>query len=242
MKKPIEYLIVLRKYEIVIASAIVLVVIIVLVGIYLKPNLSKAQQIFLKQNELNTRLSNLKKKASSLSTLDQQYYKENLPKLNRVLPFDKDFVSLFSTFDKLQEKTGIFIIRTDFKLDKTSNNPSANLSNIEKSGVRTLTMTLEILGNKSAVVQFLDSIDDLSGRVITIENAAINLKENDNVAVTLKSQAYYYSGAKKASIEIPLPQLNETELKILESIASNVEIIPSDEQEEFIVGKEDLFN
>jgi len=239
MKKLPNYLVSLRKYEILIASTLVLVVVLILASIFLKPNYLKAQEIYLEQKKVSAQLASLKKKANSLASIDSGYYKDNLVKLTQVLPLDKDFVSLFATFDMLQAKTGAIIMHTEFELESISST-SGNLSTREIRS-QTLPMKLEVLGDETALLQFLDLLDDLSGRIITVDNTALTLQEDGLILALLTAQAYYNTPTKTVGIDSPLPEISKSDMETLERIASSVIILPAEDSDEVSVGKENLF-
>jgi len=242
MKKKSDYLTILRRYEILIASALVIVVVIVLSWNILIPNLFKSKEIYLQQKQISAQLDSLRKKSNALSKLDKDYYKETLVKLTQVLPIDKDFVSLFAAFDLLQSKTGALIINTQFQLENTSSGPSG-VNQRETVSTKTIPMKLEIIGDETAILLFLDSVDDLAGRIMTIENTHLTLKEDGLVGAQLTAAAHFNPApGRAASLETPLPTIGKTELETLEKIASSVVIIPPADPQEVSLGKEDLFN
>ncbi|MBI3955524.1 hypothetical protein HY338_03700, partial [Candidatus Gottesmanbacteria bacterium] len=117
MKKPINYyLYKIKKYEIIGVSSLVVLVVIALSYSFLLPNFRKAREIYSKQRELRTRLTILRKKAELLSSIDGKVYQDNINKLTSILPGSKDYVSLFNTFDNMQLKSGVTILRTDLQL------------------------------------------------------------------------------------------------------------------------------
>jgi len=106
----------LRKYEILIASTLVIITVIILTYIFLIPNIYKATKMSNDQKSLRIRISSLKKKDNNLSSIDFTKYSNALPKVYKVLPLTKDYVSFFLRFDELQSNTGITLDSTTFQL------------------------------------------------------------------------------------------------------------------------------
>ena len=60
-----------KKYEIILASLLVIIIVIFLSIYLLLPNFDKVQQIFLQQSKVGKKLQELKKKETILVSLDQ---------------------------------------------------------------------------------------------------------------------------------------------------------------------------
>lgn len=243
MKYSLSFLATLRKYEIIIAGIVVFFVVIGLSILFLLPNFAKAQMIFSQQRQLEKRLVVLKTKDRLLSSFDYQYYKENMPKISQVLPLFKDYVSLFNTFDALQVKTGVVILRTELQLGVISTS-SANLARNAGNNATALPIALEVNGNASQLQSFMQSLTDLTGRILTIDEVQLNFKEGDLLQARLTSKAYFYSPPTTiGGVASPLSPLNSSLDALLKKIAENP-LPPSEEDEvkDIVVGKKNLFN
>ncbi|MBI4990998.1 hypothetical protein HZB96_02780 [Candidatus Gottesmanbacteria bacterium] len=242
MKKSKDYLNFIRQYEILIASSAVVLLVFILSYVLLLPNFSRANTIFREQRTLSGRLDNLKKKDSALVALDYQYYKDNFPKISKVLPENKDYVSLFSTFDDLERKTGVSIVRTDFALGVVSTD-SGRLTRSPTSLAFLLPINVEMVGGLSQLRNFIKSLNDFSGRFITIDQIQWNKKGEGIFLLSLGGKAYFYPlPSTLGSIDSPLPKIERIGENILARI-SQIQLVSESESDldKITVGKKDLF-
>ena len=242
MKRPIDFLSILRKYEIIIASVVIIIVILILTYFILLPNFVAAKNISDQQNLLQKRLTALQKKDKALSELNYQYYKDNFPKLSRILPESKDFISLFDRFDVLQSKTQVIVAKTDFQLGVVSTS-AADLARAPGMNAVVIPMTFEVSGNTSSIKQFIESLTDLSGRLITTDSIRLIFKEENLIQANFAGRAYFYPlPTVIGGIDAPLAKLDDKSSEVLAKIAQTS---PSGMEEEKVilpVGKKDLFN
>lgn len=208
----------LKKYEVIISSLVVMSVVIILVFSLLLPNFTRAAQIYDNQKILSARLKQLKMKDLSLSQLHADTFTEILPRTFQVVPFSKDFVSLFTRFDQLQSETGVTILRTDFQLGVVSTN-SASLAKQSVKGTLLIPMTVEILGTKDQTQQFITDLIDLTGRLITVTNIDWHAKESGQLQTVINGDAYFsLLPTTLGSIDSPLPALDKTKQDMLDKI------------------------
>lgn len=233
---------IIRQYEIMLASGTCLVIVFILANIFLFPNFSRVQKIYRGQQELKKRTTLLLSKDSRLSTLDFKFYKEVYPKLVEILPEEKDYVSLFSTFDSLEQKTGVTVLRTDFQLGAISTT-SAKLTKHKESSAYIVPLTVEVLTDTSSLKNFFETLNSFSGRLITIESASWSIKENGNAQALLAGYAFFYPPPSVlASIDSPLPKIQKSQEEILMRVAQ-MEVEPKvvEEAEKVKIGKKNLF-
>lgn len=242
MKKDLSLAALVRNNEIIIASGLIILVVIILTLYFLLPNYFKANQIFSQTGQLRSKLSVLNKKDELLGKIDANFYKDTFPKVRQILPNEKDFVSLFYTFDTLQFKAGVTISRTEFQFGVISTS-SGTLAKASGTAAFTIPMTIEVSGEKGQIKKFLDSLTDLSGRMITVENVQWNFKTENEVSVLINGLAYYYPlSGTIGSIDTSLPELNSQQTDIQKAIAENVVLVKDDVEEANIkTGKKDLF-
>ena len=233
----------IKNNEILLVSGLVILIVIVLTSSLLIPNFYNANKIYSQTGELRTRLGKLNIKENQLSGIDANFFKETYPKMNVVLPGDKDYVSLFSTFDTLQEKTGVTIARTEFQFGVISTS-SGNFARAPGTSAYVVPMSIEVKGNKSQIKRFIESLTDLSGRIMTVENVDWNFKSRQDVNTLISGLAYFYPRPLTiGSVESPLPLIDEKQSEIHKSISEKVvlfqeEDLPTDIQ----TGKKDLFH
>lgn len=232
----------IKKYETVISSVAIILFVIFLSIQLLMPNIQKINEILNQREELKQKLSKLQKKEKILSSLDQQYYKENFPKLSLSLPETKDFVLLFTTFDQLQTKTGVSILRTDFQLGTLSTN-SATFKLGKTMDIYKIPLNLKIAGGIDQIIQFLDSLSDFSGRLITLDSIRLEINDDGNIIAMLDGNAYFYPlPSAIGSIDSPLPEMSQSQADIMGLVSRISLVIPQEAKAENIpVGVQNLF-
>lgn len=241
MNKTVDYISYFRRYEFLIASAVVILVVFLLSFVLLLPNFNRANTIFRQQADLKQRLDNLKKKDSALVSVDYQYYKDNFGKVSLVLPESKDYVSLFSTFDALEQKFGVSVVRTDFQLGVVSTN-SAKLSKAPNSAAFLLPINIEVMGKLPQLLNFIKALSDFSGRFMTLSAAQWTQKGENILLLTLSGKAYFYPlPTTLGSIDTPLPKIDKQTEEILTKIAQIQLSSDAQDLDKVAVGKKDLF-
>ena len=240
-KKNISFLI--KQYEFAVTTAIVLVVVFLLVIKLLIPNLIKISQINSDSKKLKANIQLVEKKDKILTTIDDGNLQNNFVKLNYVMPASKDYVLLFSTLDELQKKTGVEITRTDFELGTVSTT-SGRLKKNNTSNSNMIPISFEILGTIDQIRLFINSLSDLSGRLITINSIKLEVSEIGLVKASMNGNTYYNPLPKTlGKVESPIPEFNKNYEEIFKSITENqypVEVI-SETGEDIQIGKENLF-
>lgn len=232
----------LKQYEIIVISCIVIIVLIILSFNYLIPNINKASEISSQYKDLQSKINSLKVKDDSLTALDQQYFKDNFPKIGIILPENKDFVSLFDTFDTLEKKTGVSITRTNFQLGIVSTGSAKLVKPVSGSSMN-ITISLGIVGNVAEIKKFLTELRSLTGRLITIEKLDWVNKGGDSIEMGLLGKAFYSPyPSTLGSVSSPLPKINPKQEEILTKISKN-KIAADDESDgqSVSVGKKNLF-
>lgn len=238
--KQIDLLTILKKYELLIASGTVIVFVVLLSALFLFPNFAKAQEIFSKKAQLATKLSQLTAKEKMLASLDQEFYNKTFPKIAQVFPQSRDYLSLFSRFDTLQERTGVSIVRTDFQLGIVSTN-SAQIAQGGGNAIP-VAMSFEVLGAPTQIQKFLESLRDLTGRFISVEDIQVTFRENEALQATFNGYAYFYVlPGTIGRIDAPIPVLDKEREALLTTIAKNQLAISEEGIETGSVGKKDLF-
>lgn len=232
----------IRQYEIVIASNLVIIVVLILANSFIAPNMKKAAQISRQENVLKKQLAFLKEKHAALSKLDKNSYQNNFSKMNVILPDTKDYVSLFNTFDKLETQNQVSITRTGFQLGIVSTS-SAKLTKAVNSSAYVLPLNISVVGNLPSIQNFLISLKDLSGRLITLEKLDFVFNINGNLELNASGQAYFYPFAGTiGGIASPLPKISGRTAELLGKINSLPELSPDmDANINVNLGKKDLF-
>ncbi len=243
MKKPISYyLFLLKRYEILAVSGLAILAIVALSYYFLLPNFRKAQEIYSQQKLLRTRLIILRKKDELLSTIDGKVYSSNINKLTNVLPGSKDYVSLFNTLDNLQVKSGVTILKTDLQLG-TISTVSSKLKKDTASPAFLMSVNLAIIGDLEQINKFINSLTDLSGRIMTINKISWGSSEDGLYTVSLEGNSYFYPlPSKIGAVDSPLVETDEKQQRILDQIAAMPLQIEDDNNISAPLGKPNLFN
>lgn len=241
MNKAKDYISYFRQYEFLIASVVVILVVLLLSFVLLLPNFNRANTIFREQSDLKQKLDNLKKKDNTLASVDYQYFKDNFGKVSQVLPESKDYVSLFSTFDILERKFGVSIIRTDFQLGVVSTN-SGKLTKSPSSPAFLLPINVEVMGRLPQLLNFIKALSDFSGRFITADQVQWIQKGEDILLLSLSGRAYFYPfPTTLGSIDSPLPKIDKQGEEIFAKITKIQLTSEPEDLGKVAVGKKDLF-
>lgn len=243
MKKPINYyLYKFKKYEIVGVSAFVILVILGLSISFLLPNFRKAQEIYSQQRVLRTRLTILRKKDELLSSIDGKVYQDNINKLTSILPGSKDYVSLFNTLDNMQVKSGVTILKTDLQLGSIST-ASGNLKKDKSSSAFLIPVKIDIIGDFDQINAFINSLADLSGRLMTMNKISWGTNEEGLYTVSLEGNSYFYPlPSKIGGVDSPLAETKDRDQKILDKVASIPFQIEEENNSFLPMGKQNLFD
>lgn len=231
----------LRKYEIIIASAFVILSVIGLSIVFLIPNFSKAGDVARDKETLRKKLNMLKDKDNKLVTIDYPYYQKAYLKMDQILPQGKDYVSLFSTFDNLEQTTGVRVIRTDFQLGPLSTT-SGQLVKAPGTSAFIIPVIITVIGDDAGLKQFIRGLSDFSGRLINLDDLKWSKGENVSQLVMSGKAFFYPMSSTMVRIDSPIPDLDKNKMEIIDKIANlpdiqnNVPIVDKTN-----VGKSDLF-
>lgn len=242
MKNSAHYLALIKKYEIILISGIIIGVVLILSFLFLKPNFEKANSINKEQVVLKSRLEKLTSKDNQLSNLDYVFYRDSFPKINEVLPESKEYASLFSTFDNMEKNLGVTLTKTDFQLGVVSTNSSQLVRDVGSSAY-VVPMTIEVIGDLASIKKFINSLSDYTGRFMTIESLTWELNSLGYYVVSLNGKTYYYPfPTTLGNIDAPLPKISTNQDKIFNAI-SKIKIIVDDNSSSNVsnLGKKDLF-
>ncbi len=242
MKEKLNYLSLIRQYEIIIASSLVLLLVVFLIFNMLLPNLKQANQIYVQGQALRHKVDALKQKNNLLSSLDYQYYKDIFLKSNQVLPEGKDYVSLIGTFDLLEKKSAVTILRTDFQLGVVSTS-SASLVRAVNTSAFVIPINVEIAGTKEAIQKFLEIVGSYKGRLMVFDDMSVTTKPGDILDAVFSGRSFFYPlPTTLESVDSPLAKLDKNQDEIIKKIndltLSSEAVIEIDQS---AVGKKNLF-
>lgn len=209
----------IKKYEILIASSLACVVLLFLTGIFIRPNLDKIYSIVAQRNSLEAKNKTLKAKDDILTSIDIQKYKDSFAKMSQILPDNKDYVSLFTTFDYFERQSGVTITKTSFQLGIVSTT-SAKLIKKPGSAAFSVPLSFNVIGDLTSVQKFIELFKKISGRLITIDKIDLTNKENGAQELTFQGQAYFYPfPVTIGSVSSVLPKIDSSSTGLLEKIS-----------------------
>lgn len=231
-----------KTYELFIACIVLLVGLLFATVIFLYPNVKKVQEVVSQKQQLDERYAVLKRKDSQMNTMSEQAYAKFLLRMERIIPQSKDFVSLFSTFDALEQKTNVTIAQTEFQFGVVSTN-SAQLIKSSLAGAYVVPFRAVVSAPIAQISQFLDSLSDLSGRYLTAEDVQWTFSTDTMVKMSLSGQAYFLPvSGKIGAIDTPIPALTVAQQKLFNEIMAlplpQTEISPGEPVD---IGKTNLF-
>ena len=133
------------------------------------------------------------------------------------------------------------ILKTDLQLGSISTQ-SGKLKKDTLSSAFIIPVKIDIIGNIDQINNFINSLADLTNRIITVNNISWGSSADGLYKVSLDGNSYFYPlPSKIGGIDSPLVEINEKQQKILDTIAA----IPAqrvDESEFVPLGKPNLFN
>lgn len=237
-----EYYLILKKYEVIIASALVLLIVLILTRIFLISQIVRVTKINADKKLLSEQKKLLLSKERDLTSLNFQFYQDTYPKLNQVLPDNKDYFSLFNTFDLLEQQFNVAILRTEFKLGVVSTQ-SARLERETGTDAYAIPLSVDVIGDFEKLKQFFIALSDLTRRYINVESIIWKLEETGLVQAKIQAKAYFYPQSRQIDpVSQPLTKLTIEEDELLKKIALNKPVLQYKIQiEDIEVGKRNLF-
>lgn len=237
-----QYLPLIKKYEFILSSLLVLVFTSVLAVKLLYPNFLKVNEIYVNKSELKAKLLRLSQKENKLNNLNLNILKTNFIKLNNVIPSQKDYVLLFETLDRLEGTTGVSITRTDFQLG-TISTTSAKLKKEAVNGVFKLPVTIEAVGNYDSMILFLTYLSNLTGRLITVDKIQLELSDIVLAQMHISGTAYYNPFPSDiGKVDTALKDLSSDLQVLYQQVIDNQPDISLTEEPEVVpLGSQDLF-
>jgi hypothetical protein len=241
--KNFELLKFIQQYEIIIGSSIVILVLIILIGTLLLPNYYNVQEIYFKQEPVKKKLEILKKKDAVIANTNIGKFSQAMPKILKIIPSSKDYVSLFLRLDQLQNDSGITVSRANFQLGAISST-SATLKYFTGTTSYIIPMDFDISGTSSQLKRFFELLSDLSGRYITIESVNWAFSKNDIIKVNFSAKTFFQPESnQKFLVETPLKVVSSEKEAILDKIISvqQEDVAIDYNNSDVKVGKQNLF-
>ncbi|MBI3954905.1 hypothetical protein HY338_00545 [Candidatus Gottesmanbacteria bacterium] len=102
---------------------------------------------------------------------------------------------------------------------------------------------MDIIGDIDQVNTFINSLTDLSGRMITMNKISWGTSEEGLYTVSLEGNSYFYPlPSKIGGIDSPLAETNDKHQKILDKVASIPFQVEDENKDSLPMGKQNLFN
>lgn len=208
----------IKTYEMFLACIVLLIGLLVATVFFLFPNVQKVREILSEKQQLDERYTVLRRKDSQLSGMNERTYTEFLLRMERVVPQSKDFVSLFSTFDALEQKTNVTISQTEFQFGVVSTD-SAQLIKSSLAGAYVVPFRAIVNAPVEQISVFLDSLSDLSGRYLTVEDVQWAFMTDTSVKMNLSGQAYFLPvSGKIGAVDSSVPALTVAQQELFDTI------------------------
>lgn len=232
----------IREYEIIIASVILICMLLIGCNLFLIPNFNRVREIYFQKGQLQQQYDKLKQKNNILADLDSKYYENNLPKLYKVLPDGKDYISLFETLDNIEKKNNVKITKADFPLGVLGGNVK-QLKKSKTDASMLLPMTMDIQGEMSSLINCLGSLSDLTGRVIQVDSLALQGLPSGLYTLSITGNAYIVPASGTiGDVGTPLPKISSTALDLFDKIAQIKMDMQIESTEKISQGKKNLFD
>lgn len=234
---------IIRKYEVIFASGVVLLAVTGASFIFLWPSFNRAKLIFEQKSQLQKQLDKLKQKNNALSDLDSKYYQGILTNFYRILPDGKDYISLFETLDGLETKTKVRTLKTDFPLGFLSGEVSMQKKSQGES-VYILPIAIDIRGDFSSLQKYLEALNDLSGRIIVVDSVSMKIQPTGIYTLSIAGNTYVVPAPGTiGSLDSSIPKINKSQQELLDKIAKiKIDTYQTAAGQQVPVGKKNLFD
>lgn len=232
------------KYEVVVASGLVICVNLVLIVLLLIPNILKMDSIIRENDSLSEKINRLKNKETALSLIQAENYKNRYKKIQSVLPSSSDYVSMLDTLNSLEQKTGAIIQTTDFKTPQEIGDSgiSDELQQSTASG-NPIWLTMGLAGSYDQLKAFLDGLNKLDGRIFNLYRANYIKNDDGSEQLQIVTSTYSYKlNTELGPVDSALPEFDEKKKTMLSKIDSIQDASRSSEPTSTQSGKIDLFN
>ncbi len=209
MKRAIDiYTIRLFKENIV--YVLLFVIFLVMLGVFLPRQLSNYSELSQKKEKINQELSNLRTKKITVLSFTAGEIDELVKVLNRLIPNNEDYFSLFTTIENLSLSSGFAI--------------NSYKTVLPDSPKEELSVTINGEGSMNSLFDFLEKYHFGGGRLITVKE--VKLTPNNLSIVTL--QLTFYSKDFK-STNADFTTVDSSTVKSLKQISSGLEAIAANQ-------------
>ncbi len=188
---PIDKL--LKTYQHVIISIVLLIFCVVATFAALIPALQKMQEVYAEMQDLSSQTETLEKKLDTLTSLDEVTLRNQLTNVLSAVPGDRSFPTLFETIEGVAAQTGVGIMDVSIKAGSTLATPAASkVSEAEKKiGTRTIPFSVTINGTMPAVEQFITLVSGVR-RLLRVRTFSIAFPEEARpLTVMVEMDAFY---------------------------------------------------
>lgn len=250
-----------RKY--IYVPVVTVVAVVVLVSSVIVPHVKKVTEARRQVGMAKSELSLLEDKVTALEAIDEQAVSEQIDRLERVLPSDKNVFSLLVSLTGLAAENSVSLESFDISpgsIASESATPSAlpaqevaasRQQGERKQNLETLSATFTIFGDFSRVEHYLTQVERLQPlvklgtiKLAPLERRSAVVATESGVPVIVDVQLdFFYAPLPEqlGTISDPLVAITETELALYESFSDYFSYdaqIPST----LVIGKEDLFS
>src|SRR3989338_4770079 len=242
MKKNSTMLPLFIKYEIALASFIMICFVTILTFAFLIPNVTKMDAIIRENDALATKIERLKNKERILSPIQPEDYKSRYTRPRSILPGVADYVSILNTLNALERKTGAIVSTTDFKIPADSAGASEISDAIQaaSSSGTPIWVMIGLSGSYEQLKGFLSALNKLDGRLFNVYQANYSKNDSGNDELKLVTSTYSYKlNTDLGSVDSSLPPFDKGKKSILSAIDTAPVIDKNDDEVSTMSGKTD---
>jgi|SRR3989344_4760312 len=221
------------KYNLIIAPAVILVMSLLIIFLVTVPQFYNLLEIYKTIEQLKQKQSFYDSKASSLEKIPEDNYQNYLETALIALPADKDIPGSISQIVSIVGSSGLKL-----------NNISLGNPAVSEGQLNDFTVRLEVGGDFDQVKGFLENSKQIA-RLNKLQSISITGSPGKTALLAeIVLQVFYQTLPKNiGSIDEPLPQITDVDLKLLDDIKSKVGVIKEESvAPEGAKGKFDPFN
>lgn len=214
------------RWQTIVAPAAAIVVSLVILFLVIWPKFTEALRIKAQNQELETRVANLRVKAQLLGSLDKFLLDQQLGVVEAMLPSDEALFSFVRQVESTAATSGVILNKIDV-------GPSAATASGTKQEATApkIQVKVSVTSNYRSLVTFLSRISSVP-RVNGIAELTISSSATGSEAGRLRTSAVVDAFWRQlprdlGSIETPLVELTQEELELLTKIQSAAVLVPA---------------
>lgn len=209
------------------------------VVLFLKPFIIKTLKLNEELKGQNIKLSKLKEKKKQLNNLDEEQLKEEVQKIEQVLPSKKPIITLLDCLFNLAQKEDVALGRINFRPGALKE--GAVQKNTTSGKAESMHSTFIISGELDKIISFLDRLQN-QAPLMRVDGFGLNVEEEETT-INLNLKVFYYSLPESlGKVSDPLPLLSSQEEQALAKVKEfEILTIPEGSFDTAVKGKQNPF-